>query len=390
MTTTYDVMVVGGGIVGASTAYALLNKGQNVLLIDQFEPGHDRGSSHGDGRVVRFNYTESIYVEMAMLGYPAWERLSQAAGIPLIQKTGMIEYGAVDCIPLQESEAQLKKYQIAYEKLSANEANQRFPQFHFANNANIIYQAEAAVAFATPAVQALWRLFREQGGTAITGKRIAGITVSDEIVTLTATDGASYTAAKAVIAAGGWAKQLLATTDLDIPLEVTQEILAYFAPKDDSVNHHIGTMPVAIDYHEHLEDPFYCLPIVDVGGVKMGWHHTGPVMQPDDDRVIPDAVLDGMRGWIARFLPQLQTEPLEIHTCLYSNTPDYHFILDKHPQYDNIVVAAGFSGHGFKFGPILGELLADLTLDEALPLSLETFALSRFNDPSKIQRRVGA
>jgi glycine/D-amino acid oxidase-like deaminating enzyme len=97
-----------------------------------------------------------------------------------------------------------------------------------------------------------------------------------------------------------------------------------------------------------------------------------------------------MRDWISRFFPHLQTEPLEIHTCLYTNTPDYHFILDRHPNHDNVVIAAGFSGHGFKFGPILGELLAGLVLDEVLPLALDTFALSRFRDSSKIQRRVGA
>lgn len=390
MTKAYDVMVLGGGIIGASTAYALANKGKSVLLIDQFEAGHPHGSSYGDGRVVRFNYTEAIYVEMAMMGYPAWQRLSQAAGKTLIQKTGLLEYGAADCVPIKASEAQLKQYKLAYKKLTPDEANQRFPQFHFAENATIIYQAEGAVAFATPAVKALWRLFRGKGGTTITGKRIADITVNDESVTLTDTDGVDCIAAKVVIAAGGWAKQMLATTGLDIPIEVTQEILAYFPPKDDSISHQIGIMPVAIDYHDHLEDPFYCLPIVDIGGVKMGWHHTGSIVQPDDERVIPEAILDGMRGWIARFFPHLQTEPLEIHTCLYSNTPDYHFILDKHPQHDNIVIAAGFSGHGFKFGPILGELLARLTLDETLPLSLETFALSRFNDPSKIHRRVGA
>jgi monomeric sarcosine oxidase len=390
MTTTYDVIVLGGGIVGASTAYALRNKGQNVLLLEQFEPGHTHGSSHGDGRIVRFNYTEAIYVEMAMLGYPAWERVSKAAGKPLIQKTGLLEYGAADCLPIQITEANLKQYNIAYETLTPTEANRRFPQYYFAENTSIIYQPEGAVAFATPAVQALWQVYRENGGTAITGKRIADISIHDESVTLTDSEGAAYNTARLVIAAGGWAKEILARIGLDVPLEVTQELLAYFPPKDDMVNHRVGAMPIAIDYHGDTDHPFYCLPIVDIGGVKVGWHHTGSIIQPNAERFISESILNGMCDWIRRFFPHLQPEPLETVTCLYTNTPDYHFILDKHPHYQHVVIASGFSGHGFKFGPILGELLAGLALDERLPLALDTFALSRFGDVSNLHRRIGA
>ncbi len=374
----YDAIVLGGGIVGAATAYALVNKGQQVLLIEQFEPGHKQGSSHGDGRVVRFNYGESIYVEMALLGYPAWERLSQAAGQPLLQKTGLLEYGPANCQPIQETEAQLQQHQLAYEKLTAAEAGERFPQFRFAENTTILYQPEGAVAFATPAVLALWRLFRERGGHAVTGRRVAGIQVEADSVTLHDTQGEGYSAAKLVIAAGSWAKQLLQPLGLDLPLVVTQEVLAYFPPIDERVNHRVGTMPIMIDFHD--DRSFYCLPIVDIGGVKMGWHHTGPVIQPDDERVIPAPILDGMKGWITRVFPHLDPLPVDIHTCLYTNTPDYHFVLDRHPQHDHVVIGAACSGHAFKFGPILGELLAGLVLGETLPLSLETFALSRFQD----------
>jgi monomeric sarcosine oxidase len=391
MTATYDVMVLGGGIVGAATAYALLNKGQKVLLLEQFEPGHKNGSSHGDGRIVRFNYPEAIYVEMATHSYPAWGRLGAAAGKPLIQKTGLIEYGPANCEQIQDSESQLQRYGLAYEMLDANTANERFPQLHFNDNTMILYQPEGAVAFATPAVLALWQLFREGGGTAITGKRITGIDVSANQVTLTDSEGTAYTAPKVVIAAGGWAKQLLATIGLDLPLTVSQEVLGYFPPKDDSVNHRVGTMPILIDFHAPLYAPFYSLPIVDIGGVKMGWHHTGVEMQPDNERVVPQRILDGMRGWIERSFPHLQPDPLEVVTCLYTNTPDYHFILDKHPQYANVVIGAGFSGHGFKFGPFLGELLAALALDETPSVSLETFALARFHDTvSELEKRTGA
>ncbi len=388
----YDVIVVGGGIVGASTAYALVKQGQKVLLLDQFEAGHAHGSSHGDGRVVRFNYTESIYVEMAMLAYQAWDALSADAGETLIQETGLLEYGEAGDEAIAVTEKILNQYDIAYELLDADTANQRFPQFHFRANSDIIFQPRGAVAFATPAVKALWRLTEAKGGQTLSGKRITAIDAQADSVTVTSDDGEEFTARQLVLTGGGWTKGLAKQLDLDLPLMVTQEVLAYFAPKDDTVNHHVGVMPVMLDHHRlpNTEASFYCLPIVDIQGVKAGWHHSGHIIHPDDERVIPDEVMSALKGWIDRAFPHLSTEPIEVLTCLYTNTPDYHFILDKHPQYDNVTIGTGFSGHGFKFGPVLGDLLADLVLGHTSPIALDTFAISRFEHPDLLDKRLGA
>jgi monomeric sarcosine oxidase len=386
MTRKYDVIVLGGGIVGASTAYDLVKRGQRVLVIEQFEPGHKRGSSHGDGRVVRFNYPESIYVEMAMLAYPAWEDLSARAGRAVWQKTGLIEYGPAGCAPIQESEANLKRYGLAYEILDAEQAGQRFPQFRFAQGTTILYQAEGAVAFATPAVLALWRLLREGGADTLTGCRVEHIQASADGVHVQA-EGVDVWAERLVVAVGGWAKPVLAQLGLDVPLVVTQEVLAYYAVQE-VVSHRIGDQPVMIDFH--TSDAFYTLPQVDVPGIKVGWHHKGRVVDADHPKEAPQETIAGISDWVRGAYRYAAAEPFEISTCLYTNTPDYHFILDRHPVHENVVIGGGFSGHGFKFGPTLGNLLGSLAMGETPALPLDAFSLKRFAADEPLQRRTGA
>ncbi len=392
MAQSVDVIVLGGGIVGASTAYALVKQGYSVRLVDQYEVGHKRGSSHGDGRVVRFNYTEAIYVEMAMQAYQAWDTLSTAADEKLLHTTGLIEYAPVGDEAITVTERILKQYDIAYERLSTQVANERFPQYNFDKEGDILFQPGGAVACATPAVKALWRLFIEAGGIAQTNTRIKAMDVQAEQITLTTESGEILQSAQLVLAAGGWTKQFAAQLGLDLPLDVTQEILAYFPPKSDVVNHHVGTMPVMLDHFKipDTDAQFYSLPMIDVQGVKMGWHHSGVDMNPDDERRIVPEIVSELQAWVDRRYPHLQNEPMQIDTCLYTNTPDYHFILDKHPQYDNVTIGAGFSGHGFKFGPLLGELLASLVTQQTPSISLDTFALARFSNPEKLDKRIGA
>lgn len=384
----YDVMVLGGGIVGAATAYSLVKQGKSVLLIDQFNPGHIHGSSHGDGRVVRFNYTESIYIEMAQLAYPAWQALSQAAGTPLIQETGLLEYGPEDCAPIDATVKLFDELNIPYERFQPDDdAIDRFPQYRFAARTQMLYQKAGAVAFATPAVRALWKLTDELGGDTIPNQRITQIDTG-ETITIHNASGDSWTGKSLVVAAGGWSGKLTEMLELEIPLEITQEVLAYFPVQNKNINHMIGHMPVMVDYHD-LEHPFYTLPQVDVPGVKVGWHHVGTEADADARTTAPSHILEGIQNWVSQIYPHLLPEPIQVDTCLYSNTPDYHFVLDRHPAYENIVIGAGFSGHGFKFGPLLGDLLAALALDAEPAVSLDTFRLGRFAE-GNLEKRLGA
>lgn len=390
----FDTIIIGGGIIGASTADALLRRGQKVLLIEQFTPGHTHGSSHGDGRIIRFAYPEAIYVQMAQLAYPAWDALGErCGGKRFVIPTGGWDCGAADSPQLAELEANFTHFGIAYERLTPAESEARFPQFHLPEGSAAIYQRDAGVVRASTAVLALWELIENQGGVTLTGTRVEGLDATPDEVTVRVQGDGQYTAKRVVVAGGGWTGKLLAKTGLALPLNVTQELVAYFAPKDE-VDHRVGAMPVFIDYHP---DPaYYGLPQVDVPGVKVGWHHTGPVFDPDaPDPAAASAALEprikALQAYVAERFPHLDHErPSDVTTCLYTNTPDYHFVLDRHPDHHNIIIGTGFSGHGFKFAPVTGELLASLVVDEEPALPLDTFTISRFANLATLIRRTNA
>lgn len=389
----YDTIVIGGGVVGASTADALLRRGQRVLLIEQFRPGHNRGSSHGDGRIIRFAYPEPIYVEMAKLAYAAWDALSERTGEHYVIKSGGWDCGPHDSAELAEIEENFVRYGIPYERLSAAESNARFPQFHLPEGSEGIYQEDAGVVRATPAVEGLWRAIAAQEGDTLTDTRIEDIEIGQDKVTVRTVTGDTYEANKIVVAAGGWSQKLLASTGLELPLVATQELVAYF-PAKDKVNHRVGTMPVFIDYH--TPDAFYGLPHIDVPGVKVGWHHTGPALDPDHREHLnrPEVLaprIEVLQRYIAERFPHLDsTAPFAVTECLYTNTPDYHFVLDYHPNSRNVIIGTGFSGHGFKFGPTTGDLLASLVVEETPALSLDMFRIARFHTPELLKRRTNA
>ncbi len=225
------------------------------------------------------------------------------------------------------------------------------------------------------------------GGTTVTGERVTGIEVRGEEVTVVAESGARWQAPRLVVAAGGWSAKLLAEVGLELPLTITQEQLAFF-PARDGLDHRASAMPVFIDYH--APDPFYGLPQIVVPGVKVGWHHRGQPIDADEPKPFDEENLAAVQRYVAERLPHLDTRYVERLTCLYTNTPDYHFILDRHPTLPNVIIGTGFSGHGFKFGPVLGESLAALALDEPPPVPLDMFALSRFAWVERLARRTNA
>ena len=377
----YDVIVLGGGIAGAATADALTQQGIHTLLIDQFEPGHEYGSSHGDGRIIRLAYPEPIYLEMAQLAYKAWAELSERAGETLLQISGGIDCGAIGSQMLAELEENYSRFNIPFERLSAVETAQHFPQIHLDEGSEAIFQADGGVVFATAAVKALWRLVEENGGETVTDERIEQIVIQREHLQLRSESGKTWTTQRLVIAAGGWSRQLLSNLNLDLPLSVTQEQVAYF-PVKGNIDHRVGVMPVLIDHHG--SDNFYVLPQVDIPGVKVGWHHTGPEITPEHRPPVDTENVAGMEGFVRWRFPRLEPTAFEVVRCLYTSTPDHHFILDKHPQLPNVVIGTGFSGHGFKFGPVLGQILATLATDEPAPVALDQFSINRLENMTQL------
>jgi monomeric sarcosine oxidase len=391
----YQVVVIGGGIVGVSAAWALAlgsaeRKKAKVLLLETWQPGHTRGSSHGDGRIVRFTYPEEVYIEMARRVFPLWREIAKEAPEPIFFQTGSWECGRGGSPQLAELEQALERAGIAWRRYNASESRRRFPQFELPLGSEVIYQPEGAVVRAGAAVETLWQAAERAGAELHAGEKVVEILPGEPATIVT--ERASYTADSVVLAAGAWSGQLLRSLGLDLPLEPSREVVAYFAVASRSstgaVDHRAGSMPTLIDYH--TDPPFYALPQVEVPGVKVGWHHTGPCTDPDQEGVADEGVLRKIQGWVVDRMPFLDIRPLQVETCLYTNTPDYHFVLDRHPEIPNLAIGAGFSGHGFKFGPVLGEILADLATGHQPAFDLELFGAGRFRPDARLEKRTSA
>ena len=397
--------------MGAATAEFLASqRRQKVLLLEQFEPGHQRGSSHGDGRIIRIAYPEAVYLEMVRQVYPLWSEIEARTGESLMQTTGNWECGPAGCQPLADLAASFQAHGVHYERLGAAESNQRFPQFHLEPGSEAIYHADGGVLVATRAVESLWRLARAAGVETVTGARVTGVEVNSKQLTVNSESfedsgreegrrkkeegrgRKSWRGRRLVVTAGAWAGKLLAQLDLDLPLKVTQEQVAYFRPKERAAEHAVGTMPTCIDYH--ADPPFYCLPQIShrgpQAGVKAGWHHRGVAIDPDRPQPFDEENLAAVQDFLRHRLPHLDTTPFGLARCLYTNTPDYHFILDRHPSWPQILIGAGFSGHGFKFAPLIGRILAALALDETPPVPLAHFAIGRFAHVDRLVKRINA
>ncbi len=377
----YSTLILGGGIMGAATAENLARRGQRVLLLEQFQPGHDRGSSHGDGRIIRFSYAEPVYVEMAQRAYPAWARLERAGGQKLLEICGGLDLGPDDSAAIAELRASMRGAGVGCEQLTAAAVARRFPQLRLPRGSTALYQPQGGIVRAERAVHLLWQLARAAGAETLTGTPVSALEPTAEGVLVRTADGREAHGETAVIAAGGWSRQLLALLGLTLELSVTAEVVAYF-PAQNGVDHRLGALPTVIDYHD--PNPFYALPQIEVPGVKVGWHHTGEVIDPGVRTAETSTQLRvhaRIQDFVTERFPALIPTPIHRTTCLYTNTPDHHFILDRHPSWEHIVIAAGFSGHGFKFGPVIGELLTALVMDEAPAVPLETFRLARLNAP---------
>ena len=386
---TFDTIIIGGGIVGLTSAFILSQQKKNVLLIEQRTFGHDGGSSHGDGRMTRYAYgaDEAIYLEMVKQSFVGWEKLSLLGKTQLVQTTGLLNFGSPNSIHLNELEIAFADSKIAYEHLTASECNQRFSQFHVEPNTEVIYEPSGGIIFADKAIQTLAKLCRGNGVTLITGERVQSIIPHNDLVTIKTQAGTNYIGKSTVIATGGWANHLLAELDVNLDLEVTQEQFAFFRSTGD-INHAVGAMPNCLDYH--TDQPLYSLAEVDGNGVKVGWHHTGKVINADKPLPVDQNALEVVIDFVKHRFPHLDPNPIHVKPCLYTNTADYHFVMDRHPQFSNIILAVGFSGHGFKFGTVLGEIVASLINQTAPPVAIDLFALDRFQKPDSLKRRVTA
>ncbi|KAK5584104.1 hypothetical protein RB653_005711 [Dictyostelium firmibasis] len=381
----YDCVVVGGGITGSSACYQMAKEGLKVLMLEQFQEAHDRGSSHGDGRIIRLSYPEDTYVRLAKMAYPEWSEIERLSNTKLIHITGGLDFGVPNAQPLIDLIDSYKRNNIDYQILTKKEAELNFPQFKFHENDLIVFQKDSGVAYASKSIKTIWSLSKRFGAQILDNKKVSRIKVeSENLITILCEDQSVYKTKKIVLACGGWVNQLIHNSQLNItlPLEISQETVFYWEPKlNNTIDYTQFSNPVSIYYGESI--CFYTLPQIDIRGVKIGYHHGGNVLENMESIKLPykKENYNKVKEFVGSYMPGLNNDK-EYHSvvCHYTNTSDLHFIVDKHPRFSNVIIASPCSGHGFKFGPAIGKLISHLVQNKPSPIgSNDEFLLKRFN-----------
>jgi sarcosine oxidase len=353
-----DIVVVGAGIVGVATARALAGQAGSVVLLEQFELAHDRGSSHGTSRIFRLNYPDTRLVRLAMAADTAWRELEAERGETLIERVGCLDVGAAAAATGRA----LAACGVACETLSAEAVRERWP-LRLESGETAVFQPEGGVTLADRAYAALLSEALEGGVETREHTAVAELVVGPRDVRLTTPRG-ELTARAVVVTAGAWAPRLLAPAGISLPVVPTRETVVYLDLPG------AGDVPPVIDYASRPSageggvsragQAAYALAAPGTG-LKAGLHQSGPVTDPDDVPEPDEGIATWVEEWAGRRYGALRGR-LRAETCLYTNTADEGFVLERHGR---VVVGSACSGHGFKFAPVVGRTLAVLAREAA-------------------------
>ena len=380
MATEYDVIVVGLGGMGSAAAYQLARRGLRVLGIEQFGPAHTFGSSHGGSRIVRKAYFESpAYVPLLIRAYQLWDELSAEFGEPLFTRCGALMMGDRHSPVVAGALASAQRWSLPHELLDATELRRRFPQFRLPDGQWAFYESDAGYARPEVTVLANLELATDAGAELWFDTVVESVQLGPSGVHVVAADE-ELVAPKAVLATGAWADRL---AGLDrYPLSTTRQTVHWFGTDrpDDFV---AERCPVYMwDAPGGIDQQLYGFPrLSQETGVKAAIYRASPVpINPDKlDRTVTEADLGPVRELLARLLPDLSGEPVDSSVCMYPGAEGDDFVLGLHPgSSGRVVLAIGFSGHGFKFVPVVGEIVADLVIDGASRLDIGFLSPDRF------------
>ncbi len=374
---TSDVIVIGAGVAGANAAHQLARRGARVRLIEQFQINHTHGSSHGPSRIIRLAYLERRYVVLAQAAYAMWREMEAESGERLLFTSGGLDFGEPDALELKEIGENYAAMGIPYDAVDAREIMRRFPQFRLPDSYIGFYQPDYAMLAADRCVATAARLAQRHGAALHESTAVRAITPQTGGVTVR-TDSGTYSADRLVICAGSWIQLLLQSLGVDLPLTVTKEQVLFMRAKDPE-SFAIGRFPLFIHRSNGSTSLGSGFPTLGHQCPKLMLDRIGPRKAPGDaDKTIEPELAETVRAYAMRILPGLTGEVAEAVSCRYTMTPDEDFVIDHHPEHRQIVYASPCSGHGFKFGPVIGEILADLALTGATAHDVSRFRAARF------------
>lgn len=372
---TYDAIVLGTGGVGSAALFHLANRGWNVLGLDRFPGGHDRGSSHGQTRLIRPAYFEHpSYVPLVLKAYELWADLEHRQQEQLFCQSGLIEVGPSAGVLVPGVLRSAAEHKLAVEQLDRAEAKRRFPGFVIPEGSSAVFEPRAGFLYVERCVLAHLEQAARAGAELRTDAAVVGWQANGDGVTVS-TANEQFSAGRLVVTAGAWAGELL--RGIDVQLEVRRKHLHWYACDDPVYQQAHGGCGFLYETHDGY---FYGFPQIDEAGVKLAEHSGGtPVADPLQDDRSPEPVdRQRVERFLSDHMPGVSHRSTRHAVCFYTMSPDEHFIVDRHPEHDQVAFAAGLSGHGFKFGPALGAALADLAIDGRTDLPIDFLTCSRF------------
>lgn len=375
MSPTYDVIVVGLGGMGSAAAYRLAARGRTVLGLDRYDPAHTHGSSHGESRIVRQAYsTDPSYVPLLLRSYELWERLEHDSGRDLLTVTGGLLLGSPTSLTIAGSGRSARQWDLAHEMLDAREIRHRFPTMTPARDTVGFYEENAGFVRPEAGVSAHLGLARHHGAELRFREPVTGWLAdeSGDGVTVWTASGTHY-ASRLVICPGAWTQDVL--PDLGFTFRAERYVQYWFDPVGSIASYRPDRHPVYI-WEAGDGRLFYGFPALGgrQEGVKISFLRDGRSVTPDTvDREVRPAEVEVTRGYLRPRIPSLPGGLRRAATCIYTHLPEEHFVVASHPRLPQVTVGCGGSGHGFKFVPVVGEILSELVVDGASRHPVEPF-----------------
>ena len=368
----YDAIIIGAGGMGSATAYHLAKSGANVLVLEQFQRGHTFGSSHGETRIIRLFYDKPFYTELMKTAYKEWRDLESVSGKPLLFITGSVTLGTKGNLYGRAARRSLDAAGVESEWWDATELAERFPQFRVSNDMDILWQKDTGFLHAAECVLTHLQLAEQHGATV---REQAPVTAIDwqVDVPVVRTENGSFHGRKIIVTAGAWTESLL--SEVNLPLTVTKQQVCYYQPQD-TARFQGERFPVFTEATADGEF-LYGVPYFGRNGLKIGRHGRGKIVSPETcERVVDADYVAHVDTYVEERIPALgKTAHAEV--CLYTETSDEDFIIDAHPHCPDLLIVAGFSGHGFKFCPLVGRVLSELAQTGKTIFDIQPFRIDR-------------
>jgi N-methyl-L-tryptophan oxidase len=372
----FDVAIIGAGTMGMAAGAFLAQQNVKTLVIDAFDPPHNHGSHHGDTRLIRHAYGEGRqYVTLVKRAQQLWGDLERESGYKIFEKTGVLGLGPNDSPFLHETIEAAKKYELPLQVLNANEIKEKWPGISIPDNYIGCFEGESGLLYSEKAIQAYKELAIRNGAQLVTNTPVQQVDMNSEDAVKIVTADNIFWAKKVIVTVGAWAAKLL--PELKLPIQPVRKVVGWFDTPEgiyDSAN-------FPSFYVDDKDKMFYGFPSLNGSGLKIGRTDGGQEIDPDQQiQNFGQYESDegDLRHFLKSYMPEANGTLKQGKTCLYTMSSDHDFIIDHHPENNNIIIACGFSGHGFKFGSVMGEVLSQLAVNGHSEFDISIFSLSRF------------